>query len=638
MRYFNGKLLELLAPAGNFEIFKEIINSNCDAIYLGGKKLNMRMIRKGFNFEDHEIKEAINLAREKEKKVYITVNNLLNDEDINEAKEFLLFLAEVGPDALIIQDLAVVEIIRQLKLKFQLHASVMMNVHNLETIKALQEKGVSRVVLSREMAIGDMRYIKTKSDIEVEYFTHGDMCIAHGSQCYYSSILFGMSSNRGRCLKPCRWWFKIKHNGKKYDTKFPMAVKDMCMYPYLPEMIEAGVDSFKIEGRMREKEFITRLVNIYGDAIDRYIEDPLGFDRKKDYGELFETRKRDLSVAYAFGKPGLKNINTRGEGTGKFYSTGKMFSTPTEEEEISDFHIEKITGGSVNDSKKVPQTVGLSVRVNNIKQAKIAMEKGADRIYLSGDVYLPDMPFTMQEINEIIDLKKETEIYLGFPRMMNEMYFDQYHHFLSLYPLDIDGLLVSNLGAVKAFKKYQYNMSGDYPLNIYNDVTAKTYKGMGLSEITPSIELPYEDLYRLISKTENTELIVHGPLAAMYLEHDLYENLDAGFEWINDKYTPEREGILALSNEAGDFLVFKDQYGRGHVHTCKELCLMPVLGSLICSGVKMVRIEGAIYPPEVLGELIDVYKEALTDPQQCKKIFRKMKKYMGGFTLGSLRF
>ena len=163
-------------------------------------------MRKGFNFSNEEIIEALKMAHDVDKKVYVTVNNMLNDNEINEATEYLHFLNNVGVDGIIVQDLGVLQICKEQNFNnFEIHSSVMMNVHNIEFVKALQEFGVTRVVLSREMDLQTAKHLQNQTNIETEYFIHGDMCIANGANCYYSTIVLGNSSNRGRCFKPCRW-------------------------------------------------------------------------------------------------------------------------------------------------------------------------------------------------------------------------------------------------------------------------------------------------------------------------------------------------------------------------------------------------------------------------------------------------
>ena len=428
-RFFNNKEIELLAPVGTFEIFEKVIHSGADAVYFGGKKLNMRMHRKDYNLSNDEIEKAIGIAHSLNKKVYVTVNNLLSQQDLKDAEEYLRFLDNVQPDALIIQDLSIVELINSLNLNLTLHSSVMMNVHNLETIVALSECGITRIVASRDMDLQTIKNLHNQTHMEFEYFAHGDMCIAHGAQCLYSGMLFGKSSNRGLCMKPCRWNFTMKKDGLVYPTEFPMAVKDMYMYEHLPEMIEAGIISFKIEGRMKDADFLVTLINYYSDAIDRYIEDPICYDRKKDAQSIYETRLRDLSTCSAFGKPGLSNINRRYEGTGKFYSHGKVFSKPVDEIEISIDKIAEIKS-LLKEKISLAQKPKLSVKVNSYSQAKVAIEVGVDAIYLSGEVFQPNHPFSKSEILKLTKDKRNTKIYLGFPRMMFEEDFSKYDQLL----------------------------------------------------------------------------------------------------------------------------------------------------------------------------------------------------------------
>lgn len=643
MRYFEGKPIELLAPAGNYEIFESIVRSKCDAVYFGGQQLNMRMIRKGFNFTDEELKKAVDLARSLDKKTYITVNNLLDYKELNLARTYLKTLEAIGPDALIVQDFAILELIKEMDLKLAIHASVMMNVHNQPMINALKRHGVERVVLSRETTLSEAAAFKQASNMELEYFTHGDMCIAHGAQCYHSSMIFGMSSNRGKCLKPCRWWYN--------DHQFPLAVKDLCMYPYLPEMIHAGITSFKIEGRMREKEFITRLIDLYGDALDRYIADPVGYDRYKDYDEIVEGRKRDLSTAYAFGNPGVSNINSRYEGTGKFYSTGKMFSTPTEDLAIDAsqivhvkeaFEAVKSPLNNLSEVKTKSIKTVLSVRVNNVQQAKAAIEQGVDRLYLAADVYLPDKAFTASDLNDLKLLAQETgltkgglqatELYMSTPRMMNSLHFEQFGAWLPLIKNNLDGLLVTNLGAIESFKDLGLPLVGDSSMNLFNPLAANFYASEGLNEMTASLELFAEDLAQLTSSLQRQErpleVVAQGRPVTMYLEHDLYAAMEQ----------PENQ-VLILENEAGRFPVYKDVFGRNHMLSTHSLCLLPALSSLK-GRVGHLRIEAQACSTEEMKQWISLYQSALYDEMSEAELFETMalSSESNLYTFGALKF
>ncbi len=616
MRKFKDQKIELLAPAGNLEIFRGIVDSRCDAIYFGGQRMNMRMIRKGYNFSDDELKEAIYLANDRGKATYITVNNLLDEKESGELSEYLHFLSEIKPTGIIVQDFAVLEQTKALNLDLEIHASVMMNVHNLEMIKALERHGVKRVVLSREATLAEAHYFHTHSNVELEYFTHGDMCVAHGAQCYYSSMLFGMSSNRGKCLKPCRWWFD-----REGDRSYPLAVKDMSMIAHLPEMIHAGITSYKIEGRMREKEFIVDLINRYGDVFDRYIDDPVGYDYKEQEAWIYENRKRDLSTAYAFGNPGAFNINTRYEGTGKFYSTGKMFSTPTVETDVDPNQIEDIKA-IFPESVAQKNNKRLSVRVEDMDQALVALEEGVNRIYLAADVFEPKRPFTIQEIQKLVDMKGNTQLFVTTPKMMDAVQFDRYDAWLSKLK-GIDGLLVTNLGAIEAFKKFGLKMVGDYSLNLFNKHAAAFYVGEGLSELTPSIELPAQSLKALLEESATFEVITHGRMAGMYLSHDLY-----------DVHQVSVEDQLIFENEAGQYLIKRDVHGKCHFLMQKTMTFLPFVNQFTGANV---RIEAQLMSADALRMAIKAHKYAIENKDAT---WDTLKTYLpeGSYTLGAIRF
>lgn len=638
-RFFNNQQIELLAPAGTFEVFEKVIQSGADAVYFGGKILNMRMHRKDYNLTNEEMAEAVKIAHSLNKKVYVTVNNLFGQKDLEDAETYLRFLESIQPDALIIQDLSILELAADLNLQLNLHSSVMMNVHNLETIKVLKKYGITRIVASREMDLKAVKALWAQTNMEFEYFVHGDMCIAHGGQCLYSGMLFGKSSNRGLCMKPCRWNFTIKKGGMSYPSEYPMAVKDMCMYEHIPELIEAGIVSFKIEGRMRDSDYLFRLINHYSDAIDRYIDDPICYDRKKASQILYEHRKRDLSTAYAFGKPGLENINRRYEGTGIFYSHGKVFSNPIEEIEIKKDRIEKIKE-KLSQDYLPPKKPVLCVKVNSFEHAKASIAEGADAVYLSGEVFEPHKPFSKKEILELTLNKKDTKIYLGLPRMMFEDDFSKYNHLLRSNKLGLDGLIVTNPGAVSKFKDLGLELIGDLCLNIYNDKASAFYKKLGLSAAALSVEVPLNDAVEAIKKSPiPVELIVHGSPVVMYLEHDLYENTEVLKPISKEGNRFVSNDVLVLVDDNGyEHPVYRDSSGRNHITLCKDLCYLPFLKELNNAGLTRFRIEGCHYTEEALRYVLHFYREALNDLSRCGELYESLKPIHAGFTLGAFQF
>jgi len=627
-RVYNGRPLELLAPAGTFDIFRDIIDSRCDAVYCGGRILNMRMIRKGYNLSNEELKEAVALAEERGKKVYITLNSLLDRDELSQAEEYLDFLQEIQPHGLIVQDAAVLELASRRNITLPLHSSVMMNVHNLDMIRFLEKHGVTRVVLSREMPLSAVRDLSGRTDMELEYFTHGDMCVTHGSQCLYSSWLFGMSSNRGRCLKPCRWPFS--QPGTPGAPPFPLAVKDLNLYGHLSDMILAGISSFKIEGRMRQKEFITDLVNRYGEALDRFLEDPLGGARP-DGTAMEPFTKRDYSSAYAFGNPGMKNINTRGEGTGKFYSTGKMFSEPTEELEIRLPEGSGTTETAGVTGRPEGKSPALSVRVNSLRQAVQALEYGPGRIYLSAEPFAPDRLITLEEAAELRERCRQAgcELYLSLPRMMSDPQNDLFRDYLAKEP-PFDGILVSHSGAFEYIDPARYALACDASMNLSNPEAVRFYaRTAGIRGWTSSLELPGDFLTALPAGVRELgcpaegEVILHGRPTLMYMDHD-----------ISDRKA-DREDLVTPESR---LTVRRDIWDRYHLLPHKELSLLPRLPELTEGGYHWFRLELQNYNKEEADRILSACRQALAEPDRGAALLADLKSEGGGYTYGAHSF
>ncbi|MDR1894345.1 MAG: U32 family peptidase [Spirochaetales bacterium] len=648
MRFFNQQPVELLAPAGNFQILQRVAETPCDAVYFGGKKFNMRIHRRDFNFSQEELKEGVDLLKSRGKGAYITVNNLYTEDELDELGEFLEFLGEIRPDGILIQDLAVLKIIKEREIPLTLQASVMLNVHNLSQVLRLAELGVRRVVLSRELPLAYAAFLKSRTDMELEYFIHGDMCVSHGGQCLYSGMLFGASSNAGRCLKPCRWTFKgIRCGDGFYPNKFPLAVKDMCLYSHIPELIQAGVQTFKIEGRMRDFDYLGGLIRSYGNALDRYLADPAGFDPREGLDFLYENRKRDFSPGYAFGRPGLSNINTRMEGTGAFYSTGKVFSAAQGEPETGFARIQELREFFAPLNRRPAGDIEISVKVNNFAQAVAALKAGVRRIYLSGEVYRPDHPWTLPEIQELCALRNsgetpvKIEVFLGQPRMTFDRDIEEY----SLRGLHerapdllasggLDGILTTNLGALhrltrdlKALGSPPLKLAGDYSFNLLNSAAWDFLKNEGLSFWTLSPEAKPAALAALGEAAEDGELIAFGSPGVMYLEHDLFEN------------TGREADSLCLVDETGaDHPVYQDKNGRGHLVFNRDLNYLPLLGELNRAGLRRFRIEAPYLSSGELESALEVFVLAAAKPERAPDIAPALAPPREGWTLGAFNF
>lgn len=259
------KRVELLAPAGNYDALLGAVNAGADAVYLGGEQYGARAYAD--NFSRDEIISAIRLAHIYHKKIYLTINTLVKERELEGLYDFLLPFYEAGLDGVIIQDLGVLAYVRRYFPGLELHASTQMTLTGSEGVSFLKEYGVSRVVPARELSLEEIKDLK-QTGAEVEIFIHGAMCYCYSGQCLFSSILGGRSGNRGRCAQPCRLPYEI--NGGK--ECFPLSMRDMCTIDLLPELIESGVDSFKIEGRMKKPSYVAGVTAIYRKYIDQYYE------------------------------------------------------------------------------------------------------------------------------------------------------------------------------------------------------------------------------------------------------------------------------------------------------------------------------------------------------------------------------
>lgn len=276
--------IELLAPAGNLERLKVACLYGADAIYIGGSSYNLRA--NAINFTDKELKEGIEYAHKLNKKVYVTVNIVFHNEDLEDLDIYLKKLKEFGVDAIIISDPCVIKYAKNHKL--EIHLSTQQSTLNYEAVKYWKKEGVSRIVLARECSREDIKTIKEKTGMELECFIHGAMCAGISGRCVMSNFLTNRDANRGGCSQICRWDFELLNEDKKplVGTKpFTFCAKDLMMYDKVIDMIDIGVNSFKIEGRMRSLYYIATVVSIYRDLIDKYckqlVADEYNIENKK---------------------------------------------------------------------------------------------------------------------------------------------------------------------------------------------------------------------------------------------------------------------------------------------------------------------------------------------------------------------
>lgn len=315
---------ELLAPVGDMERLRAAVLYGADAVYLGGKVFGMRS--NPANFGDEELVEAVRFCHEKGVKVYLTCNVLPRNRELDELPEFLKKAESAGVDALIISDLGVLDYALKYAPSVEIHISTQAGIVNYAAANAFVKMGAKRIVTARELSMSEIRELRENlpDDIDIECFVHGAMCVSFSGRCLISNYLVGRDSNRGDCAQPCRWKYSLMEE-KRPGQYFPiseenggtyiMNSKDMCMIEHIPEMIKAGITSFKIEGRAKSAYYVAVVTNAYRKAIDGYF-DALSDDYKPEKWVLDEMRKvsyRDYCTGFYFGDPSEDaNISYKG--------------------------------------------------------------------------------------------------------------------------------------------------------------------------------------------------------------------------------------------------------------------------------------------------------------------------------------
>ena len=294
--------IEVLAPAGTIESLYAAINKGADAVYLGGNKFSARAYAS--NFDNENMQKAIDYAHSYGVKIYVTINTILKENEIEEAVRYVGYLYEIGADALIIQDLGLFKRIKEEYPDLELHASTQMTIHNGEAAIYFKEKGFHRLVLSREMTIEEIKHISTDLNIETEMFVHGAICVSYSGQCLMSSIIGGRSGNRGRCAQPCRMEYTLKGEKSGEQKGHLLSPKDMCTIDDVKDIVESGTHSLKIEGRMKRPEYVAGVVDNYRKAVDKVLF-KTKYNVQEGKGQLLQLFNRSgFTNAYLKGNTG----------------------------------------------------------------------------------------------------------------------------------------------------------------------------------------------------------------------------------------------------------------------------------------------------------------------------------------------
>ncbi|GGJ66885.1 putative protease [Anoxybacillus voinovskiensis] len=304
---------ELLAPAGNLEKLKVAVHYGADAVFIGGQEYGLRSNADNFTLE--EMAEGVRFASQYGAKIYVTTNIYAHNENIPGLEEYLEGLQAAGIHGIIVADPLIIETARRVAPKLEVHLSTQQSLTNWKAVQFWKEEGLERVVLARETSAEEIRQIKEKVDIEIETFIHGAMCIAYSGRCVLSNHMTARDSNRGGCCQSCRWdydLYKLEGNNTialfdETDDPFAMSPKDLNLIQSIPKMIELGIDSLKIEGRMKSIHYVATVVSVYRKVIDAYCADPDNFVIRKEWlDELDKCANRDTAPAFFEGVPGYK--------------------------------------------------------------------------------------------------------------------------------------------------------------------------------------------------------------------------------------------------------------------------------------------------------------------------------------------
>lgn len=380
---YKGRKLELLIPASSLEVLKIAVIYGADAVYIGGEAFGLRAKAKNFTLE--EMKEGIEFAHAHDCKVYVTANILAHNYDLDGARQYFKELKQIGPDALIISDPGMFTIAKEELPDIDIHISTQANNTNYMTYQFWWKQGVKRVVSARELSLNEIKQIREHipDEMEIETFMHGAMCISYSGRCLLSSFMAGRDANRGACTHPCRWKYSIVEESRPgeympvYENErgtYIFNSKDLCMIEHIPEMLNAGIDSFKIEGRMKTALYVATVARTYRLAIDEFIQDENLYKKRIPFykSEISKCTYRQYTTGFFFGKP---DENTQIYDTNTYIKEYTYLGIVGEQNAQGLYHIEQRNKFSVCETIEVMRPNGDNILVT-VK--RITDERGVD--------------------------------------------------------------------------------------------------------------------------------------------------------------------------------------------------------------------------------------------------------------------
>jgi len=541
-------------------------------------------------------------------------------------------LQEINVDGLIIQDLATAAIHQELGLTVPMHASVQMNIGSASAVNFLESLGFSRVILSKNLTLKEIEAIHQNSNLGLEYFVHGDMCISHTGHCLFSSLIAGESGNRGRCRKPCRWKYQLDLDSKSLPYGYYLAHNDLCLYPYLRELIQAGVESFKIEGRMRDASYLAFLVETYRRALDRFIEDPENYQTEpQEMQALQENRIRDFTSGELFGPVEVDSIGVDGSREPKF---------PTAPVRVTPLGPQDFAVPPAITPLAVPEIV---VKVGDMEGLKRLAGKPLGYIILGLEKLQPgNRGWTWTELAAAMEYcqEKGLNFVVETPRIVMQKDMPRIMSYLErLEGYAFQGVMVNDLGTLKEARENGYTLYGGPGLNISNTRAGQLLREQGLVRITASLEASFGDVLALLDSDYDmvVDLVVHGPQCALVTDFCL---IRAAAE---DKTRPCpshcQEDTAFLQDELGQYYeIHSDELCRNYVYLPQPLSLYNYLPILTKAQINGLRIEGQYMPADELDAVVSIYQEGLHQLScgqwNIEPYERLLKLYPGGITSG----
>lgn len=609
-------LPELLAPAGKPDVLVAVLAAGADAVYLGGKPFNMRRHRADFNFDDRALAEAVTATHALGRRLYVTVNILVGAGEVEDLKRYLFALADLGPDALIVQDWAVVALCRRHALPLPLHASTMLNAGSVEAARVLRDQGFTRLVTSRDITLDDARRMRAEAGIEVECFAHGDLCSVQSGQCAASGLLFGKSSNRGQCLKPCRWVYDLvsERTGQTLAAGARLlAARDLCLLQHIPELAQAGVDSLKIEGRMKPAEVMGRIVAQYRAALDRYAAEPLApAKRQTETSAMHQARLRDLTTGFTFHVPGPDYFDPSGDRELIMLSTfGAAPPAPPGD------------GGLPAPSVPSATPPEIVCVAGTTATAEAALDAGAAHILVSweGDLR-SESGWTLAELRALRErcAARGAGFVLGMPRILTARELADWRRAWPHLP-GPDAVAVTHPAAFApdvlpaAMPRWL-----EPALNLLNPLAAAwlaTPPFGPVARLAPAPEAAHADIVALAGAPglPPLDLPVHGPLVGMVIEHCLPALVTQRIAKRDFCQMPCALDDYRLVDTRGHARALRcDRYCRNHLLLERELGLLPALGAFRTAGIVSWRVDARLDTPARAAALVDLYRRAAAVP------------------------